>query len=180
MLPTVSLSRIETPDDLGRCYVYYRALITFSITILLLSIFGQWPHSPRYAELLLVFLIVYAGLNLFQFLKYKYHITKPGQSAQATLYLDVIALSLCALSLAQYALLLGILSLSTIIAASALLNRLQALLITLTLVITIGTPSIYLFLSQSVELDKSDFPMLINILLIKKVDYRLQQRNLFS
>ena len=153
MLPTVSLSRIETPDDLGRCYVYYRALITFSITILLLSIFGQWPHSPRYAELLLVFLIVYAGLNLFQFLKYKYHITKPGQSAQATLYLDVIALSLCALSLAQYALLLGILSLSTIIAASALLNRLQALLITLTLVITIGTPSIYLFLSQSVELE---------------------------
>lgn len=166
MLPTVSLSRIETPDDLGRCYVYYRVIITFSLTILLLSTLEQGSYSPHYADLLAYFLIFYAGLNLLQLLKYKYRPTKPSQSAQAILYSDVIALSLCALGLAQSALLLGILSLSTIIAASALLSRIQALLITLVLSLALSIHSIDLLASPSLELERLASHLLTLVLLI--------------
>jgi len=153
MLTTVSVLTLETRDDRGRYYVYYRILIVISILTLLLSAQPRYAFPPIntlfYPELLIVF---YIGFNILYLLSLGYRPTQHIGLSKLMFYIDVIVLSLCSLNLEDVDLTLGLISISVIITSCVLFDRIQAFIITLIITFATCLPSLYLFALHQAKL----------------------------
>lgn len=151
MLPMVSFSKLEIPTDLGKCYFLYRWLTACALSLLLFNAAQQMGTSllPDVA-LYHYSLILYIGLNLLQLFRLsqpqgltKYALPHP-HAIQHLLYLDLIAFSLCALSLQRPELILGIIAANSIVVASLTANRKRARLMTFVISLMLSLPAVYL------------------------------------
>nr|WP_174506921.1 ATP-binding protein [Acinetobacter sp. Marseille-Q1620] len=137
MSPSVFSSTLQTIYRLGTWYTVYRLIIAFSLIAIFFINYLQnqniYPQSSFYFYIL----VIYAAIGIIQMLLFRYVPHIISKQLIALFFIDVTYLSLLTYANTGPDLSIGLLFVITVLAANFLLKKNQALLVTLTAIISI-------------------------------------------